>query len=202
MAMKALLKPKNPLVWIDCEMTGLDIHKDVIIEICCIITDGNLLIVGPGYESTVYYDAEILGNMNPWCQQHHHKSGLVAKVLANPNNTLTKVQDDLLNYIRKYVDPAKGVLAGNSVHMDKFFMAKDMPKVIDYLHYRIVDVSSIMEICRRHNPTLLQCQPLKKNTHTARLDILESIAQLQWFQDHYLKTEKETTKNTQKQNTK
>ncbi|CAH6721390.1 oligoribonuclease, mitochondrial [[Candida] jaroonii] len=198
-ANQKIIKPSKPLVWIDCEMTGLNITKDYIIEICCIITDGKLNIIDEkGYESTVYYDDSVLSTMNDWCQEHHRKSGLYDKVLNNPQRSLSIVQDELLEYIKKYVDPNKGILSGNSVHMDKFFMQKDFPKVIDYLHYRLVDVSSIMEVGNRHNPKLMQFQPKKIKDHTAKSDILESIGQLKWFQENYLKSEQESQSLIQK----
>lgn len=181
----------KPLVWIDCEMTGLDISKDHIIEICCMITDGNLnLIDSAGYESTVYVPKKVLDNMNEWCVNQHGKSGLTARILANPNQTLAKVQDELLAYIQSYIpEPRTSLLAGNSVHMDKFFMMKEFPKVIDHLHYRLVDVSSIMEVGFRHNPALMKLFPKKKGNHTAKSDILESINQLRWYRDHYLRSD-------------
>ncbi|KAM9910601.1 hypothetical protein OXX69_004330 [Metschnikowia pulcherrima] len=179
----------KPLVWIDCEMTGLDISKDHIIEICCIITDGNLNIIDEeGYESTVYVPKKVLDNMNEWCVSHHGESGLTAKILANPQQTLAKVQQELLEYIQSYIsEPRTSLLAGNSIHMDKFFMMKEFPQVIDHLHYRLVDVSSIMEIGYRHNPALMKKCPKKKAAHTARSDIMESIAQLKWYRDNYLR---------------
>lgn len=182
---KSLFKP---LVWIDCEMTGLNISTDNIIEICCIITDGNLNVVDDtGYESTVYYDDSVLVKMNDWCTKTHTESGLYKKVLDNPQNTLEKVQEELLSYIKKYIpEPRLAMLAGNSVHMDKFFMIKEFPLVIDHLHYRLIDVSSIAEVGLRHNPELMKFQPRKSNNHTARLDILESINQLKWLQENYL----------------
>lgn len=178
-----------PLVWIDCEMTGLNVEKDHIIEICCIITDGDLNIVDQnGYESTVYVSKKILDNMGEWCVNQHGKLGLTAKVLANPQQTLLKVQDELLDYIQKWVpEPRTGLLAGNSIHMDKFFMMKEFPQVIEHLHYRLVDVSSIMEVGKRHNPQLMKACPRKNGAHTAKSDILDSIAQLRWYRENYLR---------------
>lgn len=179
----------KPLVWIDCEMTGLDIKKDHIIEICCIITDGHLNVIdAEGYESTVYVPKKVLDLMNEWCVNQHGKSGLTAKVLANPKQTLAKVEAELLAYIKQHIpQPRSSLLAGNSVHMDKFFMMKEFPSVIDHLHYRLVDVSSVMEIGFRHNPELMKKFPKKQGSHTARSDILESIAQLKWYRDNYLR---------------
>lgn len=172
-------------------MTGLDVAKDHIIEICCIITDGNLNIIDEtGYESTVHVPKKVLDNMNEWCVKQHGKSGLTAKVLANPQQTLAKVQEELLAYIQSYIpEPRTSLLAGNSVHMDKFFMMKEFPKVIDHLHYRLVDVSSIMEVGYRHNPALMKLFPKKHGSHTAKSDILESINQLRWYRDHYLRSD-------------
>ncbi|EGW30080.1 uncharacterized protein SPAPADRAFT_63701 [Spathaspora passalidarum NRRL Y-27907] len=199
-AMQSFLKthpklPSKPLVWIDCEMTGLDVFGgDNIIEICCIITDGNLNIVDEvGYESTIYYPKERLDEMNPWCIETHGKSGLTQKILDHPEQTLEKVQRELLEYIKKYIPEQRtGLIAGNSVHMDKFFMMKEFPEVIEHLHYRLIDVSSIMETGYRHNPALMKCCPKKVQLHTAKSDILESINQLKWYVKYYLKSESES----------
>ncbi|KAG7664044.1 rex2 [[Candida] subhashii] len=182
--------PKNPLVWIDCEMTGLDVlGTDNIIEIACFITDGDLNIIDPqGYESTIYYPEQRLSQMNEWCISTHAASGLTQRILDHPEQTLEKVQGELLEYIKKYI-PKKnvGIMAGNSIHMDKFFMMKEFPRVIEHLHYRLVDVSSISEVGKRHSPRLMKLMPSKKQLHTAKSDILESIEQLKWFREHYLK---------------
>lgn len=183
----------KPLVWIDCEMTGLDVFQDHIIEICCIITDGNLEIVDEkGFESTVYYPKEVLDGMNEWCVNQHGKSGLTTKVLENPQCKLSDIENELMEYIKQYVQPNKGIMAGNSIHMDKFFMMREFPKIIDYLHYRLIDVSSIMEVGYRHNPELMKLFPKKEGNHTARSDILESINQLKWYKQNYLKSELDT----------
>lgn len=176
-------------------MTGLDVFNDHIIEICCIITDGDLKIVDQiGYESVIHQPKEIMDNMNDWCIKHHKQSGLTEKVLtASPTKkNLATVEQELLNYIKTYVPLERNaVLGGNTVHMDKFFMTKEFPKVVEHLHYRVIDVSTISEFCWRHNPKLARLQPRKKNDHTARADILESIAQLSWFKQNYFKSEDE-----------
>lgn len=183
----------SPLVWIDCEMTGLDHHTDRIIEVCCIVTDGNLEIVQDNcYESVIHYDATVMESMNEWCIEHHGASGLTKRVLES-DKSREQVEQELLQFIKKYVpEPRVGLLAGNSVHMDRLFMLKEFPRVIDHLFYRLVDVSSIMEVCSRHNPVLARLAPRKKQTHTAKSDILESIEQLRWYRSHYLKSEQET----------
>lgn len=194
---------KKPLVWIDCEMTGLDVYNDNIIEICCLITDADLNIIDEkGFESTVYVPKEKLDQMGEWCVEHHTKLGLVDKILQNPDRTLQKVESELFDYIKYYInEPKKGLLAGNSIHMDKFFMMREFPKIIDYLHYRLLDVSSISEICRRHNNDLLSKCPRKRDSHTAKNDIQDSIAQLKWFQQNYLKNSKETENVTNQSKT-
>ncbi|CCH43253.1 Oligoribonuclease [Wickerhamomyces ciferrii] len=115
------------------------------------------------------------------------ESGLTKKVVES-EQTLKQVEQELYDYILKYTNPKTAVLAGNSVHMDRAFMMREMPKVLDHLHYRIIDVSTLTEISRRHNKTLLNKLPPKKGAHTARADILESIEQLKWYQDNYLKS--------------
>ncbi|CDO95741.1 unnamed protein product [Kluyveromyces dobzhanskii CBS 2104] len=184
---------KQPIVWIDCEMTGLDHVNDKIIEICCIITDGQLNVVDEnGYESVIHCEKSVMDNMNEWCVNQHGLSGLTQKVLDS-EKTREQVEEELLSYIKKYIpDQRKGVLAGNSVHMDRLFMLKEFPKVIDHLFYRIIDVSSIMEVARRHNPQLASVSYQKTAAHTAKADILESIDQLKFYETHYLKSEAET----------
>lgn len=183
----------RPIVWIDCEMTGLDHVNDHIIEICCLITDGDLNLVDEGgYESVIHCEKEKLDAMDSWCVEHHGSSGLTHKVLESTKTT-QQVEQELLAYLQKYIpEPRQGVLAGNSVHMDRVFMMREFPKVINHLFYRIIDVSTIMEVSFRHNAELASVFPRKKSAHTARSDILESIQQLKWYQDHYLKSSAET----------
>ncbi|GME87462.1 hypothetical protein B5S31_g4692 [[Candida] boidinii] len=181
----------RPIIWIDCEMTGLDFKNDHIIEICCIITDKNLNIIDEeGYESVIHYPKEVMDSMNEWCIDHHGSSGLTEKVIKS-EKTLKQVEEELYEYISKYVNKGVGILAGNSVHMDRLFMLHEMPKVIDYMTYRIIDVSSIMEVSRRHNPKLHSLLPSKVTAHTAKSDILESIAHLKFYYDFYLKNPNE-----------
>ena len=194
----------KPIVWIDCEMTGLDHRKDQIIEICCVITDGNLNILDKDpignncYESVIHCDKSIMDAMDEWCTEHHGASGLTEKVIKS-NKTKEQVEMELLDYIKRFI-PEKnvGVLAGNSIHMDRLFMLKDFPKVIDHLFYRLIDVSTIMEISKRHNPELASVIPRKEAAHTAKKDILESINQLKWYMEHYLKDPAETSQFVEK----
>ncbi|KAI0653982.1 ribonuclease H-like domain-containing protein [Cubamyces menziesii] len=133
----------GPLVWIDCEMTGLDPRTDKILEIAVLITNGELEIVDEGIEYVIRTDKEVLDGMNEWCQKTHGSSGLTEACLESPY-TKEFVQQQVLSYIKKWIPKERtGVLAGNSVHMDRAFLVGEMPDIVDWLHYRIVDVSSI-----------------------------------------------------------
>ncbi|CCE62681.1 hypothetical protein TPHA_0D00370 [Tetrapisispora phaffii CBS 4417] len=199
---------RGPLVWIDCEMTGLDHLNDHIIEICCIITDGDLNIVKDPvtgednvYESVVHYGKDVMSKMNEWCIQQHGSSGLTDQVLKS-EKTLASVQQEIQDFLVKYIPEQRvGLLAGNSVHVDRLFLLREFPKLVEHLHYRIVDVSSIMEMCKRHNPELQSVVPPKQGAHTAKSDIIESINQLKWYKEHYFKNSTETAEfvETEKQ---
>ncbi|KAG0190623.1 Oligoribonuclease, mitochondrial [Apophysomyces sp. BC1034] len=133
---------KNPLVWIDCEMTGLDIQKDHLIEIAVLLTDGDLNIVAEGPELVIHQPREVMDSMNgnvkmDWCKQHHGASGLTQAVLDS-HVTMTDAQDQVLEFIQRHIPSGVAPLAGNSVHADKRFLEKEMPRIVDYLHYRIV----------------------------------------------------------------
>lgn len=184
------------------QMTGLDVFKDHIIEICAIVTDGDLNLVDEGYESVIHYGQSEMDKMNEWCIEHHgqvctyigrssrsttniYQSGLTKKVVES-NKTLDQVQQEILEYLKRFANKGKAVLAGNSVHMDRAFMMRELPTVLEHLHYRIIDVSSIYEFGQRHNPELIKKIPKKREAHTAKADILESIAQLKWYRDNYL----------------
>ncbi|TFY70421.1 hypothetical protein EVG20_g2582 [Dentipellis fragilis] len=173
----------GPLVWIDCEMTGLDLRKDKIIEVAVLITNGNLDVVDEGIEYVVRTDKADLDAMDEWCTKQHGSSGLTEHCLNSPCSMST-VQDAVMQYIKKWVPEQRtAVLAGNSVHADKAFLAKDMPAVVDWLHYRIVDVSSIKELHRRWYPN----HPYPKtqeSSHRALDDIRGSIRELQWYRDN------------------
>lgn len=167
-------------------MTGLDLENDEIIEIACIVTNWNLEPIDhlPGFEVTIGQTEEKMAAMNSWCIEHHGKSGLTAKVLAS-NTTHQQAADQLLAYIQARVPKARtALLAGNSVHADRaFFNAEPAyAEVMNHLHYRILDVSSIKEAARRFSPQDVLAQiPKKKKAHTAMEDILESIAEMRFY---------------------
>ncbi|KAF9788476.1 oligoribonuclease [Thelephora terrestris] len=173
--------PKDPLVWIDCEMTGLDLSKDRILEIAVIITDGNLNPVDDGIEYIIKTDKDALDSMGDWCRRQHGESGLTEACLKSPHVHDT-VRQAILDYIKKWVPRQRAaVLAGSSVHADRVFLAQEMPEVLDWLHYRIVDVSSIKELCRRWYPS--QVLQKKNDDHRALADISASIEELKWYRE-------------------
>ncbi|KAJ1769642.1 rna exonuclease [Coemansia sp. RSA 1843] len=154
-----------PLVWIDCEMTGLDYAKDSIIEIACVITDGDLNILETGDDIVIHHPKEVMDAMNEWCRLHHGRSGLTQSVLASAT-TMADAEASVLALVKRHCAcPRTAVLAGNSVHADRAFLSRQMPELTSYLHYRIVDVSSIKELARRWNPHVLGAAPAKKETH-------------------------------------
>lgn len=178
-------KVENPLVWIDCEMTGLDYKNDHIIEISCLITNGKLQFVDDKvFEEVIYYDETELSKMNDWCKNQHSKSGLIKKILMSDPETATSsnIDNKLFNYLKKWI-PESGIalLAGSSVHVDKIFLLKEFPKSVNYLHYRILDVSAIYEAAKRAAPSIAAKRPAKIKNHTALSDVLESIDDLRFY---------------------
>jgi len=183
---KPMALSDGPLVWIDCEMTGLDPRKDRILEIAVIITNGNLEPVDEGIQFVVKTPKEVLDRMDEWCVNQHGKSGLTQACIHSPHSHAF-VEDAVLSYIKKWIPRQRsGVLAGNSVHADRGFLANEMPTITDWLHYRIVDVSSIKELCRRWYPGFTPASNTENNkdAHRALSDIQWSIKELQWYRDN------------------
>ncbi|KAI8144058.1 ribonuclease H-like domain-containing protein [Fennellomyces sp. T-0311] len=163
-------------------MTGLDIGKDRLIEIAVLITDGDLNIVAEGPELVIHQPRELMDNMNDWCKEHHGASGLTQAVLDSKVST-ADAQSQVLAFLKQHIKQGEAPLAGNSVHADKRFLEKEMPDIVDYLHYRIVDVSTVKELARRWYPEVAKGVS-KKNCHRALDDIKESIAELEYYQKH------------------
>lgn len=178
----------DPLVWIDCEMTGLDTDSDTILSLACFITDHNLTILDAnGYEAVIRHSRQQLDAMGPWCTQHHGASGLTDACLAS-TTTAEEAAAGLFRYIQKHVPERKtALLAGNTVHADKAFLLKEpWTKVIKHLHHRILDVSSIKEAARRWAPNeVLKQSPQKAGKHEAKADILESIEEARFYQQRF-----------------
>jgi oligoribonuclease len=172
---------RDELVWIDCEMTGLDLKADRLIEIAVLVTDADLNILGEGIDVVIHTDDEALSSMIEVVAQMHARSGLVEEVRASTVD-LAAAEDLVLDYIRTHVKQAKTApLAGNSIATDRGFIARDMPKLDDFLHYRMIDVSSIKELCRRWYPRIYFGQPEKGLAHRALADIHESIRELKYY---------------------
>jgi oligoribonuclease len=169
------------LVWIDCEMTGLDIGSDVLIEIAALVTDSELRVLGDGVDVVIHTDEEKLGTMEPVVREMHERSGLTDAVRASIVTT-AEAERQVLEYVRKFVpEPRSAPLAGNSIATDRMFLARDMPELDDYLHYRMVDVSSIKELCRRWYPRIYYAKPEKGLAHRALADIEESLRELRYY---------------------
>lgn len=172
---------RDELVWIDCEMTGLDLKNDRLIEIAVLVTDADLNILGDGLDVVIHTDDAALDSMVDIVTQMHTRSGLIEEVRASTVDVAT-AEEMVLDYIRGHVKQAKTApLAGNSIATDRGFIARDMPKLDDYLHYRMIDVSSIKELCRRWYPRIYFGQPEKGLAHRALADIHESIRELKYY---------------------
>ena len=170
------------LVWIDCEMTGLDLTRDALIEIACLVTDSELVVLDEGLDLIIKPPAEALDQMEDVVREMHTTSGLLAELPAGI--TLAEAQDQVLAYIRRYVrEPRRVPLAGNSIATDRAFIARDMPEVDAFLHYRMVDVSSIKELARRWYPRTYFASPPKRGGHRALADITESIQELRYYRE-------------------
>jgi oligoribonuclease len=170
------------LVWIDCEMTGLDLTKDALVEIACIVTDGDLNALDEGVDVLIKPPAEALDGMDEVVTEMHTTSGLLAEL---PNGlSLAEAQDLVLAYVRQHVpDSRKVPLCGNSIATDRAFLARDMPELDSFLHYRMVDVSSIKELARRWYPRAYFASPEKHGGHRALADIRESIRELRYYRE-------------------
>jgi oligoribonuclease len=179
------VSPSNPnerIVWIDCEMTGLDTRADALVEVAAVVTDSELNVLGDGVDVVVRPPAEALAQMNDFVRQMHTTSGLIEELEAG--TTLADAEAQVLAYVRQHVpDPGKAPLAGNSVGTDKMFLDRDMPELVGHLHYRIVDVSSIKELARRWFPRVYFASPSKDGGHRALADILESIDELRYYRE-------------------
>ncbi len=168
-------------MWIDCEMTGLRLESDKLIEIAALVTDGDLNILGDGVDVVIHADDAALASMPDVVTKMHADSGLTEEVRAS-TVTLAEAEKMVLDYIRKHVtSPGAVPLAGNSIATDRGFIARDMPELDAYLHYRMVDVSSIKELCRRWFPKVYFGQPDKGLAHRALADIRESIRELRYY---------------------
>jgi oligoribonuclease len=170
------------LVWIDCEMTGLDIERDALVEIACLVTDGELALLDDGVDLVIKPPAEAVDQMVDVVREMHTASGLLEELAAGV--TLAEAQEQVLGYVRRHIsEPRKVPLCGNSIATDRSFIARDMPELDAYLHYRMVDVSSIKELARRWYPRAYFASPQKHGGHRALADIRESIQELGYYRE-------------------
>jgi oligoribonuclease len=172
---------RDRLVWIDCEMTGLDLGSDLLIEVAALVTDSELNVLGDGVDVVVGASAEQLERMPDVVREMHASSGLTDEVLSS-TVTLEQAQEQVLAYVREWVpERGRAPLCGNSIATDRGFLARDMPELDDWLHYRMVDVSSVKELARRWYPRAYFNAPQKGGGHRALADILESVQELRYY---------------------
>ena len=169
------------MVWVDLEMTGLDPDRDVIIEAAVLITDGELDIVAHGPELAIHRGPEEIALMDAWNRRTHGESGLTERVRRS-DTSVEQAEDEILEFLAEWTLARTSPLCGNSVHQDRAFIRREMPRLYDWLHYRIVDVSTIKELVRRWYP---EVEPFaKQQSHRALDDIRESIDELRWYRQH------------------
>jgi oligoribonuclease len=170
------------LVWIDCEMTGLDLHNDALIEVAALVTNSELEVLGDGVDVVIRPPEQALGQMSDFVRQMHTHSGLITELDAGL--TLQEAEEQVMAYITQFApEPRKAPLAGNTIGTDRAFLARDMPGLESHVHYRNVDVSSIKELARRWYPRVYYQSPEKSGNHRALADIRESIEELRYYRD-------------------
>jgi oligoribonuclease len=173
--------PADRLVWIDCEMTGLDVADDLLIEVAALVTDSELNVLGDGIDVVIGASAEQLERMPDVVRDMHASSGLTEAVLAS-SVTLEQAEQQVLAYIKQYVpEPKKAPLCGNSIATDRGFLQRDMAELDSWLHYRMVDVSSVKELARRWYSRAYYSSPKKGGGHRALADIRESVTELRYY---------------------
>ena len=174
------------LVWIDMEMTGLDPDTDRIIEVAAVVTDANLNILAQGPVFAIHQSDAILDGMDAWNKGTHGRSGLIDRVKAS---TITEADAEaaLVDFLRHFVPPGKSPMCGNTICQDRRFMARGMKKLEAFFHYRNLDVSTLKELCRRWKPELISGFK-KHQKHTALADIIESIEELRYYREHFIKS--------------
>ncbi|PWA59242.1 hypothetical protein CTI12_AA393530 [Artemisia annua] len=178
---------KLPLVWIDLEMTGLNIEVDRILEIACIITDGKLTKSVEGPDLVIHQTKECLDKMGEWCVEHHAASGLTERVLKSTISE-KEAEEQVIEFVKRHVDLSHApLLAGNSIYVDFMFLKKYMPNLASIFSHVVVDVSSVKALCCRWFPKDNKNAPRKENKHRAMEDIKESIAELKYFKENVFK---------------
>jgi oligoribonuclease len=175
----------NRLIWIDLEMTGLKPETDRILELALVVTDHDLAVVAQAPVWIVHQDDATLAAMDSWNQTTHGRSGLIDKVKAAEHFEL-EVETAALAFLREHVPPKASPMCGNSICQDRRFLARMMPTLEDYFHYRNLDVSTLKELCRRWKPDLMKGIP-KEGKHEALADVYESIAELRYYRENFIR---------------
>ncbi len=176
----------DAIVWMDLEMTGLDPDKDRIIEIATIITNGELEVLAEGPNIAIFQPEKVLAGMDNWNQTHHGESGLIDRVRAS-EYSVEDAEKETLEFIKLWANARTAPLAGNSVHQDRRFLYRYMPKLENFLHYRIIDVSSVKELVVRWYPEEFRDRPRKNDDHMALSDIRASIDELKYYRNAVFK---------------
>ncbi|GAB3239024.1 oligoribonuclease [Kineococcus gypseus] len=173
---------QDRIVWVDCEMTGLDLERDALVEVAVLVTDADLNVLGDGVDVVVKPPQGAVEGMERVVVDMHTSSGLLAELPAG--RTLAEAEEIVLEYVRRWVpEPRRAPLAGSSVHTDRAFLARDMPELTAHLHYRLIDVSSVKELARRWFPRVYFHTPRKHGGHRALADIRESIQELKYYRE-------------------
>ena len=179
------MKARNDLwVWIDLEMTGLDLSKCVIVEIATVITDKSLNIIAEGPDIVIKRSKADMSIIEEWPKKMHEKSGLLDSIETS-NIKLKEAENITLDFISKYVEKNSSPLCGNTIYQDRMFLKKEMPKLEEYLHYRNLDVSTLKELYKSWKGDI-ENLPVKKSNHRAMTDILESIDEMKWYKENFL----------------
>ncbi|TXR54233.1 oligoribonuclease [Reinekea thalattae] len=176
---------KSNLIWIDLEMSGLDPDVCHILEIATLITDKDLNILAEGPSIVVHQPDSVLDEMDEWCTTHHGESGLTDKVKSS-DISLAEAEAQTLSFMQQWVEQGASPLCGNSIWQDRRFLIKYMPSIDSYCHYRNIDVSTLKELAARWQPELLSGYT-KKGSHRAMDDIIESVEELRFYKDNFLK---------------
>lgn len=179
------LRSEMNLIWVDLEMTGLDPETDRIIEVAVVVTDANLNVLAEGPVYAIHQSDAVLNGMDAWNKGTHGRSGLIDRVKAS-NITEAMAEDALIDFLIDYVPKGKSPMCGNTICQDRRFMAKKMPRLEAFFHYRNLDVSTLKELARRWKPELIDGFK-KQQKHTALADIMESIDELKYYREHFIK---------------
>ncbi|WP_374267605.1 oligoribonuclease [Zoogloea sp.] len=180
-----MAQDQNHLIWLDMEMTGLEPDRDRIIEMAMIVTNSNLDVIAEGPVIAVHQPDAVLDGMDDWNKNTHGRSGLIERVKASAIDEAA-AEAIYLEFMKQYVPSRTSPMCGNSIGQDRRFMARYMPTLENYFHYRNLDVSTLKELCRRWRPDVYKGFE-KKGVHKALDDILESIAELRYYREHFLK---------------